>query len=123
MTPDPITSTGLPPRVAASLAYAGWWITGAIFWAVERRDPYVRFHAAQACVAFGAIAGLVAMLSALAAVSLVAMPKAFGFWVWTAGLTGGGGVLLWIAAIWNAATGRVWRIPVAATLADWMCRR
>ena len=116
------SSTGLPSRVAAPLAYAGWWITGAIFWAVERRDAYVRFHAAQACVAFGAIAVAVAMLSVMAAVSVVVMPKAFGVWVWAAMLGWGAGVLLWIVAMWNAATGRVWRIPVAARLADRLSR-
>ena len=122
MTPDPITSSGLPPRVAATLAYAGWWITGLIVWSVERRDAYVRFHAAQACVAFGAITSVVAACSMFAVASLVVMPKAFGFWVWAAALSGLAGLALWVAALWNAATGRLWRIPVAAKFADRMCR-
>jgi uncharacterized membrane protein len=120
MTPDPLT-TGLPRRVAAPLAYAGWWVTGVLFWLLERRDRYVRFHAAQACVAFGAIAGVVATLSAIAATSLMFMPNAFGFWVWTAGLIWVAGLILWVIAIWNAATGRAWRIPIAADIADRMC--
>jgi uncharacterized membrane protein len=108
--------------VAAPLAYAGWWITGVIFWLVERRDGYVRFHAAQAIVAFGVIAVGMAMLWAIAAVSLVYMPNAFGFWVWTAAIGWGVGIVLWVVAMWNAATGRVWRIPVAANLADRLSR-
>jgi len=40
------SSTGLSVRVAVPLAYAGWWITGAILWLVERRDRRIRFHAA-----------------------------------------------------------------------------
>ena len=67
--------------MAAPLAYAGWWITGALFWFLERRDLYVRFHAAQACVAFGIVALVVALLSGIAATSLMFMPGAFGFWV------------------------------------------
>ena len=125
MTPDPIsarTTIGLPGRIAAPLAYSGWWVTGALIWFLERRDLYVRFHAAQACVAFGAIALAVAMLSGLAATSLVFMPGAFGFWVWAAGLIWLAGLVLWLVAIWHAATGRLWRIPVAAELADRMCR-
>ena len=50
------TSIGLPGRVAAPLAYSGWWVTGVLFWFFERRDLYVRFHAAQALVVFGSIA-------------------------------------------------------------------
>ena len=71
MTPDPI-SLGLPGRVAAPLAYAGWWVTGVLFWFLERRDLFVRFHAAQACVVFGAIAIVVATLCGIAGASLAA---------------------------------------------------
>jgi len=118
-----MSSTGLPSRVAAPLAYAGWWITGVIFWYVERRDHYVRFHAAQACVAFGAIAVVVAVLAAIAIASVVVAPKAFAIWSWTAAAVWAGGLLLWLQAIWHAATGRLWRIPIAAGLADRMCGR
>jgi uncharacterized membrane protein len=121
MTPDPF-SLNLPGRVAAPLAYAGWWITGALFWFLERRDLYVRFHAAQACVTFGIVALVVALLSGIAATSLMFMPGAFGVWAWAAGLIWLAGVVLWVAAIWHAATGRLWRIPVAASIADRMCR-
>jgi uncharacterized membrane protein len=108
--------------VAAPLAYAGWWITGVLFWFLERRDLYVRFHAAQSCVVFGIVALVVAVLSAIAATSLLFMPNAFAFWLWTTGLIWLAGVVLWVAAIWQAATGHLWRIPVAAPIADRMCR-
>jgi uncharacterized membrane protein len=120
MPPNSLT-TGLPRHVAAPLAYAGWWVTGALFWFLERRDKFVRFHAAQACVVFGAIAVVVALLSVIAATSLMFMPDAFGFWMWSAGLIWVAGLVLWVVAIWNAATGRLWRIPIAAEIADRMC--
>ena len=116
-----MSSTGLPSHVAAPLAYAGWWVTGVLFWLVERSDRYVRFHAAQALVAFGAIAVVVTALTAMAAASLMFMPNAFGFWMWTAAASWICGVALWLVSIWHAATGRMWRIPVAAAVADRMC--
>ena len=122
MTPDPISSTGLPSRVAATLAYAGWWVTGGIFWLLETRDGFVRFHAVQACVAFGTIATVVAVLSGMAAVSLVAMPAAFGFFAAASGICWLAGLGLWVASMWNAARGRRWRIPGAAQIADRMYR-
>ena len=79
MTPDPI-SLGLPGRVAAPLAYAGWWVTGALFWFLERRDLFVRFHAAQACVAFGAIAAVVAMLCGWAFALITTRASTPDFW-------------------------------------------
>ena len=113
-----LSSTGLSPRVAAPLAYAGWWITGAIMWLVERRDPYVRFHAAQSIVAFGLIAVMVAGFGALALVSLSLLPNAFTPFMWAAAATLGLGLLLWLVVMWKAASGHAWRIPVAAELAD-----
>jgi len=112
---------GLPGRVAAPLAYAGWWVTGSLFWFLERRDLYVRFHAAQACVAFGAIAVVVALLTGIAGTALLFMPSMFGFWLGLAGLIWVAGLVLWLVAIWQAANGRLWRIPVVAEIADRMC--
>jgi uncharacterized membrane protein len=112
------SSTGLPPHVAAPLAYAGWWITGLIVWFVERRDPYVRFHAAQAIAAFAVVAVLIGAFGALAAASLSFLPSAFGPFLWAAALTWVAGLVLWVVSMWKAATGEAWRIPVVADLAD-----
>ena len=120
MNHDLTSSTGLSPRVAAALAYAGWWVTGAIFWVVEQRDEFVRFHAAQAIAAFGVIAALVVGFCALAAASLSFLPAAFMPFLWAAGLTWIGGLLLWVVAMWKAARGERWRIPLASELADKM---
>ena len=115
---DVDSSTGLPRRVAAPLAYAGWWITGFIIWFVERQDRYIRFHAAQALAAFGLIALLVAGFGLLAVASLSFLPDAFLPFTWAAALTWVGGMILWALSMWKAATGESWRIPIAADLAD-----
>ena len=112
------SSTGLPPRVLAPLAYAGWWVTGAIVWLVERNDRFVRFHAAQSMAAFGLIAVLVSAFLALAAGSLSFLPSAFNLFLWAAAALWCGGLLLWVTVMWQAASGRAWRIPLAADLAD-----
>jgi uncharacterized membrane protein len=112
------SSTGLPLRVAAPLAYAGWWVTGAILWFVERRDHRIRFHAAQSIAAFGVVAFLILAFGALALASLSLLPAAFNLFLWAAIATWVGGIVLWIVALWKAATGHAWRIPIAAELAD-----
>ena len=113
---DADSSTGLHTRVAAPLAYAGWWVTGLLFWLVERRDPIVRFHAAQAVTAFGTLAGALAVLSVLALASLTFLPQAFEALVITAQIVAVLGVLLWVVSMWRVANGQSWRIPFAA---DW----
>ena len=112
------SSTGLSPRVAAPLAYAGWWVTGLILWFVERRDHSIRFHAAQSVAAFGVIAAAMFAFGALALASLSFLPSAFTLFLWATAITWGLGVMLWIVVMWKAAAGHVWRIPVAAELAD-----
>lgn len=112
------SSTGLDTRVAASLAYLGWWVTGLMFWLVERRDPIVRFHAAQALTAFGALAALLVSLAVLALASLTFFPQAFDALVIAAQVVAILGVLLWAVSMWRVATGRTWRIPLAAAWAE-----
>ena len=121
--PTMSSSTGLSQEVAIPLAYSGWWMTGLILWFVERRDRTIRFHAAQSIAAFGRIAVGIAAFAALALASLSFQPAAFTLFLWAAGLTWVVGVLLWIAVMWKAATGRVWRIPIAAELADRLTQR
>jgi uncharacterized membrane protein len=113
-----MSSTGLAPRLAAPLAYAAWWITGLVIWFVERRDSYVRFHAAQSITAFGLIALMIGAFGLLAIASLSFLPSAFAPFTWAAGITWVGGLVLWVLSIWKAATGEPWRIPIAAELAD-----
>lgn len=112
------TSTGLPPRTAAALAYSAWWITGLLFWFLEREDRFVRFHAAQAVTTFGLVALLIGGFGFCAAASLTFLPDAFAWFLGAALLTWVAGLALWIVAIWKAASGDAWRIPLAADLAE-----
>jgi uncharacterized membrane protein len=112
------SSTGLSSQTAAALAYSGWWLTGAVFWFLERQDQDVRFHAAQATTAFGLIALLILLFGALAAASLSYLPSAFMLCITAAAVTWIGGVVLWGVTMWKMASGDEWRIPVAADLAD-----
>ena len=112
------TSTGLAPRTAATLAYAAWWMTGLIFWLLEREDRFVRFHAAQALAAFGLISLLIVTFGVLAGVSLSFLPAAFMPLLGAAFVTWVGGLALWLLAMWKAASGDAFRIPLAADWAD-----
>ena len=119
---DALSSTGLSSRVAAALAYGGWWITGLLFWFLERRDRFTRFHAAQSIVAFGAIAGLVMVFGTLAAASLSFLPGAFTVLMGVTVFAWVLGVALWAVSVWKAANGEDWRIPIASDLADKLAR-
>jgi uncharacterized membrane protein len=117
---QPETSTGLSPRLAASLAYSGWWVTGLIFWALEPANGFVRFHAAQSIAAFGTLALIMAGFGVAAVMSLVVLPTAFSLFILALQLTWLAGVALWAVALWRTARGQTWRMPLAGDLADRM---
>jgi uncharacterized membrane protein len=112
------STTGLTSRTASVLSYLGWWVTGLIFWAIERRDGAVRFHAAQAAITFGGLALLILALGVLGLVMLSVAPRGFLFFTAAALVVWLGSVMLWLVALWQASRGKRWRIPLAANLAE-----
>jgi uncharacterized membrane protein len=100
------------------LSYLGWWATGLLFWAIERQDRVVLFHAAQATIAFGTLALLMALLTGLALLMLSFAPAGFGVLIAAAAAVWVGAVALWLVALWKASHGERWRIPLAARVAE-----
>ncbi|HKY43430.1 MAG TPA: DUF4870 domain-containing protein [Pyrinomonadaceae bacterium] len=52
------SSTGLDENVAALLAYVATWVSGLIFFLIEKESRFVRFHAMQA-ILLGASAAVI----------------------------------------------------------------
>ena len=112
------STTGLTSKTGSVLSYLGWWVTGLIFWGVERRDRVVLFHAIQSTLTFGALAIVIAVLGFLGLVMLSFAPAGFTFFVGAAGVVWVGSVVLWLVAIWQASQGKPLRVPLAARFAD-----
>ena len=53
---------GMQPNVAAGLSYVFGWITGLIFFFMEKQNRYVRFHAMQSIIFFGGLTVLITVL-------------------------------------------------------------
>jgi uncharacterized membrane protein len=119
---QPATS-GLSENAAATLSYVLGWLTGIIFYLIDRR-PYVRFHAAQSIVTFGGLHIIRA---------IVAMMFGLGWW-WGGGYGfrhfGGFGVgvallallslltfVLWIICMIKAYQGERFMVPIAGDIA------
>ena len=109
------TATGLDPRTAAVLAYLAWWLTGALFLALEPTHRFVRFHARQALVVFGliSIVGVALWLASL--LSMFVSPVIFRVTAVLAPAVWVAGVALWAACLAQAARGRWWRVPIVGS--------
>ena len=66
------TSTGLDANLAAALSYLLGFVSGAVFLLLEKENRFVRFHALQSVLAFGAITLLWVLLNAVPILGFVA---------------------------------------------------
>jgi uncharacterized membrane protein len=111
--------TGLAENVAGLLCYVAGWVTGLIFFLIDKR-PFVRFHAAQSLVLFGGIVIAYILLGMIAAASI------FGGWMLTLmsfliyGVLGIGSFILWILCMVKAYQGQKFKLPVVGDLAEKM---
>jgi uncharacterized membrane protein len=65
-TPEPKkTATGLEENVAGLLCYVLGWITGIVFLLLEPNNKFVRFHAIQSIIVFGALSVASIVISAV----------------------------------------------------------
>ncbi len=101
--------TGLEPNVAGLLCYLFGWISGLIFFLIEK-DDFVRFHAMQSIIVFGAITVLSIIFGILFMVPFVGAILGAILWIGT--------LILWILLMVKAYQGERFKLPVAGDLAE-----
>ena len=114
------TATGLPPNIAAGLAEFFSLVGGLVFYFIEPKNSFIRFHALQSAylgaigVAFGIVLPIVFVI--LAAIPIIG---------WLIGiilailvpLFGLAFAVVWVIAIFQAFKGNDWEIPWLGKLA------
>jgi uncharacterized membrane protein len=103
------TSTRLSPNVAGLLCYVAGWISGIIFFVLEQKNKFVRFHAAQSIVAFGTIT--------VVGIILGLIPVVGDAFSWIIGIIG---FIVWIIMIVKASSGEWYKLPWAGDVAESM---
>ncbi|HEX6973083.1 MAG TPA: hypothetical protein VF147_01715 [Vicinamibacterales bacterium] len=117
MTTTPASSTGLDPHFAAALAYLAGPFSGVTILLAERTSQYVRFHAWQAIVGLGSLALLAVLLLGSAFLALFVSPFAFTLMYRLAAATAAVWLVLWMFCLFQAFTGREWRMPLVGNYA------
>jgi uncharacterized membrane protein len=108
------SSEGLAENVAGLLCYVLGWVTGIIFLLIDKR-PFVRFHAAQSIVVFGALMIIrIGFGFVMGASGLIG----FGLWAAVSMLIGLLTLILWILLMVKAYQHELYRLPIAAGIAD-----
>jgi len=100
------TSTGLNQNVAGLLCYLAGWITGLIFFLIEKENRFVRFHAMQSIITFG---------------SLTVLSIIFGFmpllWILMP-ILGILQLILWVILMVKAYQGELFKLPMIGDIAE-----
>jgi len=101
------TSTGLEENIAGLLCYVLGWISGLIMLLVEKENSFVRFHAWQSIIVFGAFTIVTTVLGIVPVIG----------WV-ISSLLGILAFILWIILMVKAFQGDRYKLPWAGDLAE-----
>src|SRR5271170_4797255 len=109
----PSGTTGLQENVAGLLCYLLGWLTGIIFLLIDKR-PFVRFHAAQSIVVFGALFVIRVILSfGIIGSGLYG----WGLWSLISMCVSLVTLVAWIVLMVMAYQGKMFEVPIAAGVA------
>ncbi|MFC2005244.1 DUF4870 domain-containing protein, partial [Chloroflexota bacterium] len=101
------STTGLEPNIAGLLCYLGGWISGIVFLVIEQENKFVRFHALQSIVVFGALT--------VASVFLSWIPFVGDFFSVVIGIFA---FIMWTLLMLKAYEGVLYKVPVAGHVAE-----
>jgi uncharacterized membrane protein len=107
------SSMGMQPNVAAGLSYVFGWITGLIFFLVEKQNRFVRFHAMQSILFFGGLTVIDIALNIIGNIGVL--------WFLTVplgGIIGLIGLVGWIVLMINGFQGKYFKLPVIGDYAE-----
>jgi uncharacterized membrane protein len=101
------TATGIKTHVAGMLCYLLGFITGIIFYLIEDKNKFVRFHALQSIITFGGlfVIGLVVRY----------LPGIGGFLVQLICLLN---LILWVVLMVKAYRGETYKLPWVGDIAE-----
>jgi uncharacterized membrane protein len=110
--------SGLSENVAGMLCYLVGWITGLVFFLIDKR-PFVRFHAAQSMVVFGGLHIINIALTMFFGMGMMYRGGfgAFGMGAALYGLISVVAFILWILLMVKAYQHEKFEVPLAGGIA------
>ena len=117
-TPVVAAQSQMSENLAATLSYVLGWLTGLVFYLIDKR-PYVRFHAAQSIVVFGTLHIITFIIGAFFGLSLMTGGYAgFSLGLALYRILDVVALVLWVLLMIKAYQGERFRVPFAADLAE-----
>jgi len=120
------SSTGLDENVAALLSYVFTWVTGLVFFLIEKNSRLVRFHAMQA-ILLGGVAIVVGIaLWIISVILVIIIGQISGLLSTLVSLITGllslvffvGILIAWVMCLIKAYQGQYFKLPVLGNFAE-----
>jgi len=100
------SSLNMSENVAALIAYLFGWLSGLIIFLLEKESRFVRFHALQSLIFFGAMSLILGVLGRIPVIG------------WVFAVVGGIATFgYWIIGMIKAYQGELFRFPVVGDIA------
>jgi uncharacterized membrane protein len=106
ISPYERTSMSMRASAAGWLSYLGGWVTGLIFLLLKRENRFVRFHAMQSLIFFGAMSMVTTVFSHILLLGFIGTGLGFVSFI------------CWIVLIVKAARGRNYKLPIIGDYAE-----
>jgi uncharacterized membrane protein len=101
------TSVELDENVAGLLCYVLGWVSGLVFFLIEKKNKFVRFHALQSIIVFGVLT-LASII--IGWIPIIGWVIAWLIWVLA--------IVLWIILMVKAYQGEKFKLPWSGNLAE-----
>ena len=101
------SSTGMEENVAGLLCYLVGWVSGLVFFLIEKDSKFVKFHAMQSIITFVALTVIMWIANVIPLIG----------WL-ISGLVGLLALVLWIILMIKAYKGEKFKLPVIGDLAE-----
>ena len=120
------SSTGLDENIAALLAYIAGWVSGLIFFLIEKDSRLVRFHAMQSillnvlvvvlAVVFSVVITVLVLVLGMVSDSLAAIAGILSYLLWL--LLCLVILILWVLCLIKAYQGQMYKLPIVGNFAE-----
>lgn len=101
------TTIGMQPNLAGVLCYLVGFVSGIIFYLIEKENKFVRFHAMQSIIVSGSVFVLQIVLTAVPFIGPVLSP-----------LVALVAFILWLVLMIKAYQGEFFKLPIAGEIAQ-----
>jgi len=110
------TSLGLEENIEGALCYLLIWISGVVFFAVEKDNKFVRFHAMQSILVFLPLS-IIAWVFGGAFGLFYYGPGLLFLW-WISWMIWAITIILWLILMLKAYQGEKFKLPIVGDIAE-----